>query len=502
VNSSQRILVLPLRRASGCVRELSAEDYLTSRSGTETEGWPPATRPESWTSKKLPCSTYRSTGCQHWRRKPLVSLARALLFCRVFPRATDMMHAAVLVVVLGVFGRLPVALAEVSTVVWAYESRQNVGCNQCFQPGTTVFPSFVCSNDTRSIPPEPGNILHAWNSGLMTFMDPIPSHYQVIIDAVTVSLQGQFNCNADCHTPGQFSVRLNNNFVTYGVLPPPPNGTCGCVCGNCALYQTYTSGPIDGGWSAYNRGEANSVQLWLPRLLVTPVVCLSQVGCRCVFVYVCVCVCLCACAGCVCLRWVGVGVSVCVCVCLCVSVCVSVRMCWLPSSLHVVAVRDIDCTHAQRWRCNSSGTKCPRRPSPCPLVRGEGPSRASRLSACKASTLQRISNFLASLGVFPWLGRLFLQRSSRVRAHPGSVLRTLIMATPSKWLGACLELFFSWFVQPPSWLSLSLSLRLSFSLFLSLSSLFLSLSLLSISLSLSLSLSLFLSFFLSFSDVE
>jgi hypothetical protein len=49
----------------------------------------------------------------------------------------------------------------------------------------------------------------------------------------------------------------------------------------CSVVLTYldSSGyqSQDGGWSAYNRGAENTLQLWLPHLIVDTVICLSQV---------------------------------------------------------------------------------------------------------------------------------------------------------------------------------------------------------------------------------
>lgn len=162
-----------------------------------------------------------------------------------------------------------------ANVHWLYQSPW-LTCGSCTEPGTQRFPSFVCSNDTSTSTPAPsvmraarGNpILTAWNKGIMTFLDPIPVQDTVVIREVVVKLgectrggsaglcvcacvsgpvataltaaasDGQFNCNLDCQSGGEFTLSLNADFIAFGRFPPPATG-CGCPCGNCATTLSF-----------------------------------------------------------------------------------------------------------------------------------------------------------------------------------------------------------------------------------------------------------------------
>ena len=94
---------------------------------------------------------------------------------------------------------------------------------------------------------------------------------------MTVTLEGRFNCGPKCD-PADYILLLNLVSVSSGTFPVIANASCGCHCGNCAFPVSVTTGYQDGsGWTAYNRGAANYLQVYLPPFFQQLVVCLSGV---------------------------------------------------------------------------------------------------------------------------------------------------------------------------------------------------------------------------------
>jgi hypothetical protein len=196
-----------------------------------------------------------------------------------------------LVCVLGL-GALAADPLQATTVEWLYVS-EALSCDTCGAELGKPYTSFVCSNDTSTLSPAPRRpeersrrggalppaVVSSWNGGTLSFADPIDPNLPVIVRNVVVTMDGRFNCGSRCQLPADYILLLNDVAVANGQFPIFPNATCGCHCGNCGFPLVFQTGYQGGaGWTAYNRGQDNSMQLFLPLFFQKSVVCLSRVN--------------------------------------------------------------------------------------------------------------------------------------------------------------------------------------------------------------------------------